>query len=267
MNRLRANRHHYQINNITIQAPEPYRPSARTTRVRIPKTKIGKGFRACEIVFVPLFSDTREWERLQQEGYPLGVEIPRGMFGREEQIERQLRRAGEAGVTHALCQNIGAVYVAKQLGFVLHGGFGLNITNTAAVEWAEREGLLDIEVSIELTLEQIARLGGNIPIGIVSYGLLPLMLTRNNPAPQSGFLRDRKGMTFPVQECGACTEILNAVPVVLSDRRQELKGIDFEVFRYSVENLVEIGENLPFFNQKEPVKGRFTRGLYYRGVE
>ena len=127
MNRLRANRHHYQINNITIQAPEPYRPSARTTRVRIPKTKIGKGFRACEIVFVPLFSDTREWERLQQEGYPLGVEIPRGMFGREEQIERQLRRAKEAGVTHALCQNIGAVYVAKQLGFVLHGGFGLTV--------------------------------------------------------------------------------------------------------------------------------------------
>ncbi len=86
---------------LNTMAPEPYRPSARTTRVRIPKTKIGKGFRACEIVFVPLFSDTREWERLQQEGYPLGVEIPRGMFGREEQIERQLRRAGEAGVTHA----------------------------------------------------------------------------------------------------------------------------------------------------------------------
>ena len=276
MNRLRANRHHYQINNITIQAPEPYRPSARTTRASIPKTKIGKGFRACEIVFVPLFSDTREWERLQQEGYPLGVEIPRGMFGREEQIERQLRRAGEAGVTHALCQNIGAVYVAKQLGFVLHGGFGLNLCNTYDLLWAEETGLADVELSLELTFERINRLGGSIGRGIVSYGYLPLMLCRNCPAKSIGLdcktcknnskMTDRKGKRFLLRCDGNSTEVLNCVPLYIAEKEISKLSTSFRVLRFTVENYVENVENAWEINDFSMLKDNFTRGLYKRGV-
>ncbi len=276
MNRLRANRHHYQINNIIIQAPEPYRPSMRTTRVRIPKTKIGKGFRACEIVFVPLFSDTREWERLQQEGYPLGVEIPRGMFGREEQIERQLRRAKEAGVTHALCQNIGAVYVAKQLGFVLHGGFGLNLCNTYDLLWAEETGLADVELSLELTFERIDRLGGSIGRGIVSYGYLPLMLCRNCPAKSIGLdcktcknnskMTDRKGKRFLLRCDGNSTEVLNCVPLYIAEKEISKLSTSFRVLRFTVENYVENVENAWEINDFSMLKDNFTRGLYKRGV-
>ncbi len=276
MNRLRANRHHYQINNIIIQAPEPYRPSMRTTRVRIPKTKIGKGFRACEIVFVPLFSDTREWERLQQEGYPLGVEIPRGMFGREEQIERQLRRAKEAGVTHALCQNIGAVYVAKQLGFVLHGGFGLNLCNTYDLLWAEETGLADTELSLELTFERIDRLGGSIGRGIVSYGYLPLMLCRNCPAKSVGLdcktcknnskMTDRKGKRFLLRCDGNSTEVLNCVPLYIAEKEISKLSTSFRVLRFTVENYVENVENAWEINDFSMLKDNFTRGLYKRGV-
>ena len=276
MNRLRANRHHYQINNITIQAPEPYRPSARTTRASIPKTKIGKGFRACEIVFVPLFSDTREWERLQQEGYPLGVEIPRGMFGREEQIERQLRRAKEAGVTHALCQNIGAVYVAKQLGFVLHGGFGLNLCNTYDLLWAEETGLADTELSLELTFERIDRLGGSIGRGIVSYGYLPLMLCRNCPAKSIGLdcktcknnskMTDRKGKRFLLRCDGNSTEVLNCVPLYIAEKEISKLSTSFRVLRFTVENYVENVENAWEINDFSMLKDNFTRGLYKRGV-
>ena len=103
------------------------------------------------------------------------------------------------------------------------------------------------------------------------------MLTRNNPAENDGnsfascktisFLRDRKGIAFPMQSYGACTEILNSVPVILSDRKHEIKGIDFEVFRFSVENSVEMGEKSLLFDRKLSSKGGFTRGLYYRGVE
>ncbi len=276
MNRLRANRHHYQINNITIQAPEPYSPSARTTRARIPKTKIGKGFRACEIVFVPLFSDTREWERLQQEGYPLGVEIPRGMFGREEQIERQLRRAKEAGVTHALCQNIGAVYVAKQLGFVRHGGFGLNLCNTYDLLWAEETGFADTELSLELTFERIDRLGGSIGRGIVSYGYLPLMLCRNCPAKSIGLdcktcknnskMTDRKGKRFLLRCDGNSTEVLNCVPLYIAEKEISKLSTSFRVLRFTVENYVENVENAWEINDFSMLKDNFTRGLYKRGV-
>ena len=74
-------------------------------------------------------------------------------------------------------------------------------------------------------------------------------------------------MEFPLQRSGACTEVLNSVPLELSDRRRELVGIDFEVLRFSVENSVEIGENLQLFNSEKCRNGAYTRGLYYRGVE
>ena len=167
--------------------------------------------------------------------------------------------------------------MAQELDMDIHGGFGLNITNTASVEAAEKLGLLDAEISFELTLEQISRLGGKLPLGIISYGRLPLMLTRNCPADNDGKnhrscknlpeLTDRKNVKFPMQHCGSCTEILNSVPVVLFDRKKELHGLDFEVMRFTVENSVETGENLQLFHQNKCRKDGYTRGLYYRGVE
>ena len=39
------------------------------------------------------------------------------MFGREQQIRAQLYRVKEIGVTDALCENIGALALAKEAGF------------------------------------------------------------------------------------------------------------------------------------------------------
>ena len=240
--------------------------SPKYFRGRFTNGDIPDSFLDSELIYVPMNLTDDEYNSLMDKGFAVAVEIPRGMFGMENQIFERLKHIQTLGINEVLASNIGAVEMAKNLDMDIHGGFGLNITNTASVEWAEQEGLLDIEVSIELTLEQIAKLGGKIPLGIVSYGLIPLMLTRNNPAPETNFIRDRKGIDFPVQTYGACTEILNSVPVILSDRKNELKGIDFEVYRFSVENSVEIGENSALFRQNTLSKGNFTRGLYYRGV-
>ena len=240
--------------------------SPKYFRGRFTNGDIPDSFLDSELIYVPMNLTDEEYNSLMDKGFAVAVEIPRGMFGMENQIFERLKHIQTLGINEVLASNIGAVEMAKNLDMDIHGGFGLNITNTASVEWAEQEGLLDIEVSIELTLEQIAKLGGKIPLGIVSYGLIPLMLTRNNPAPETNFIRDRKGIDFPVQTYGACTEILNSVPVILSDRKNELKGIDFEVYRFSVENSVEIGENSALFHKNDLAKGNFTRGLYYRGV-
>ena len=240
--------------------------SPKYFRGRFTNGDIPDSFLDSELIYVPMNLTDDEYNSLMDKGFAVAVEIPRGMFGMENQIFERLKHIQTLGINEVLASNIGAVEMAKNLDMDIHGGFGLNITNTASVEWAEQEGLLDIEVSIELTLEQIAKLGGKIPLGIVSYGLIPLMLTRNNPAPETNFIRDRKGIDFPVQTYGACTEILNSVPVILSDRKNELKGIDFEVYRFSVENSVEIGENSALFHKNDLAKGNFTRGLYYRGV-
>ena len=273
----RAQVHHYEINEIPIHKPQPYRPDGQELRARVPKTKLGEGFRGCERVFVPLFSDTREWERLLREGYSIGVEVPRGMFGREEQIERQLSRAREAGVSHALCHNIGALWTAKRQGFVLHGGFGLNLCNTYDLLWAEEYGIADVELSLELTFERINRLGGNIGRGIVSYGYLPLMLCRSCPVQGAGMdckscknrskMTDRKGKRFLLRCDGTCTEVLNCVPLYIAEEEISKLSTSFHILRFTVENSVENVERLGTINDFSMLKDNFTRGLYKRGVE
>lgn len=248
-----------------------------STRARFCDTNVPDSFLNCELIYVPLFAKDSELVSLMNRGFAVAAEIPRAMFGRESQIEKRLAEVKNLGINEVIASNIGAVALAQRLDMDIHGGFGLNIMNTASVEWAEDMGLLDIETSFELTLEQISKLGGNIPIGIISYGRLPLMLTRNCPAQNSAYgcrncknppkLRDRMSKEFLIGCDKQSCEILNSVPLVLSDRQDEIKGVDFQVLRFSVENSVEKEENLQLFNKQEPPKSQFTRGLYYRGVE
>ena len=277
LDQKRAVVHHYQINNITLKLPAPYRGGACRTRARITGTKPGKAFRETELTFVPLFSDIREIERLKTEGYPVGVEIPRAMFGREKQIRDGLRRVKELGVTDALCENIGALALAKEQGFALHGGFGLNLVNTYDLLWAQEYGLTDVTLSFELTFERIRRLGGEIGRGVISYGHLPLMLCRTCPNKSAGIdckscknhgiMTDRKGKRFFLRCGSGAVEVLNCVPLYIAEEELRDLPLTFHMLRFSVENYVEKVERTPDFTRFLMLKENFTRGLYRRGVE
>lgn len=246
-------------------------------RVRFTDCDISDEFLDSKLIYVPVTANDKQLIELMDRGFAIAVEIPRGMFGLEQNIYRHLKRIQALGINEVLANNVGAVEMAKSLGMEIHGGFGLNLANTEALKWAERQGITDTEVSFELTLEQIAKLGGNLPVGIITSGRLPLMLTRNCPAQNDGkgckhcaeppTIRDRKGIKFPIQCYGACTEILNSVPLTLADRKSEIRGVDFEVIRFSTENSAQKSETLRLFKQGLTPKNGHTRGLYYRGVE
>lgn len=274
----RSKVHSYTINNVEIfKDIQPFEGKKRAVRARTAGTKIGNGFKECELVFVPLFSDIREIKRLKNEGFKIGVEIPRGMFGREKQIETALNNVKAIGINDVLCHNIGALYQAKALGMTLHGGFGLNLVNTYDLLWAQEYGLKSVELSFELTFERINRLGATIDRGIISYGYLPLMLCRNCPNKSSGIdcktcrnqskMQDRKGKRFYLKCDGNCTEVLNCVPLFIADEEISKLSTSFNVLRFTVENYVENVENIKDFNGFSMLKDKFTRGLYKRGVE
>ena len=276
--RLRKNVHNYQINDVDISGDfTPYNQSESLTRASVRGTKISPAFKDCELVFVPLFSDIRETQRLKNEGYNVAVEVPRGMFDREKQIEAQLQRVKEIGVTDALCHNIGALHTAKNLGFTLHGGYGLNLVNTYDLLWAEEYGIKDVELSFELTFNRINRLGGNIKRGIITYGHLPLMLCRSCPVKGDGIsckscknqskMTDRKGKSFYLKCDGNCTEVLNCVPLYIAPQEFRTLSTNFNILRFTVENYVENVERIPDFNRISMLNDKFTRGLYKRGVE
>lgn len=261
-----------------IPSPRTYKSQSKMgMRAHFRNSNISDDFLYCELIYVPMFMPDNEITALIDKGFAVAVEIPRAMFGREHEIEKRLTDLKNLGVYEVLASNIGAVATARKLGMDIHGGFGLNLTNTASLEWTADIGLLDVEVSFELTLKQIEALGGDIPRGIISYGRLPLMLTRNCPHQNDGkgckncktppTIRDRKGKKFPIICDKRSCEILNCVPLILSDRQSEIKNVDYQVFNFTVENSVETrGKLLDYLNNK-CANGEFTRGLYYRGTE
>jgi U32 family peptidase len=102
------------------------------------------------------------------------------------------------------------------------------------------------------------------------------MLTRNCPAANAGgcknckaapVLTDRRGIHFPVQCYGACSEVLNSVPLYLADRMKEVRNQDFGLLRFTTETTAQAGEIIDQYLTGVPGEGEFTRGLYYRGIE
>lgn len=215
-------------------------------------------------VFIPLNSTIEDFIDNRA-----GAVIPRGMFGIEKEIETKLTKLKKAGVRKVLCPNIGGYRLAKDMGFEVFGDFGLNIFNS------ESANLIDNPIlSFELMLEQANKINAK-NTGIIVYGKVPLMLTRNCPIKTSigcyecnkkGKLTDRKGYEFPVI-CSdyPCVEMLNCVPIYMLDRMDEVKT-DFAHFYFSTESVEEV-ENIILLNEKkEKPPFKYTRGLYQRGA-
>ena len=247
-------------------------PAVRALRARFVNCRVPDDFLDCELITVPLHSSEAELEELLRRGFALCAEIPRGMFGTEKLIRQQLRRVKAVGIYDVLASNVGAVECALEEGMDVHGGFGLNLTNTRSLQWASDAGLMDAEVSFELTLEEIRSLGGTLPLGLISYGRLPMMLTRNCPAAAAfGGCRhcqeapvcvDRRQKEFPVQCLGGCTEVLNSLPLSLAGDR--IERVSFEMLRFTIESPEESAAIFRAHRNGRKPDGPCTRGLYRR---
>lgn len=214
-------------------------------------------------IFIPIWSSDEDFVDNRA-----GVEIPRGLFGMEEKLTKRLEHLKKIGVRKALCSNLGAYSLAQKMGFEVYGDFGLNIFNSESAQLFNSPIL-----SFEATLEQTNRIGAK-DTGIIGYGYLPLMLTRNCPIKNhlgcsrcTGKLTDRKGFEFKVK-CSPypCVEVLNPVPVYMGDRQKETKT-DFIHFYFTDESKNQVEQIINLFKTGGQFDGKYTRGLTYRGVE
>lgn len=267
----------YTINDFTIENPIPHKSETKLRYARVTSAKIGTAFKDFDLCFIPYNSSDDDLSGLISQGYKIGVEIPRTLFAREESVINNLKRLKNDGINDALCNNLAAVYIAKELGFNIHGGFGLNFTNTFDLIWAEEYGFTDTELSFEIQSEQIELLGANIPRGIVSSGYLPVMITRNCPNKSADVncktcggqskMKDRMSKSFIFYCDKNAVEILNTVPLDALDIAAKSKNLDFEMFRFSVENYVEKVESFPDLIAIQQKLREKTHGLYLRGVK
>lgn len=203
-----------------------------------------------------------------------GVEIPRGLFGAEDDLRRRLAQAKADGAAFALCGNIGAIPLALEAGLSPVGGWSLHITNQQSLSAAAESGLQAAVLSFELTLPQLRFARGCGCAGLFAYGRQPLMLLRNCPVKVHvgcaacgghGSLTDRKGVAFPVMCAGGCSELLNSVPLYLADRPADLRPFPFLYLHFTDESPARVAAVLDEYRRGGTPPAAFTRGLYDKG--
>ena len=212
-------------------------------------------------------------ETVARLGDRLVAQLPTMLFPDDAPaLAKRLDALCQGGLTAVWTNNIYALALGQRLGLTVHGGFGLNVTNTEAIREYERQGLSSLTVSFELAMGKIKALGGRLPLGIAAYGYLPLMHFRNCPVRAAigcaacdacGTLTDRRGTAFPV-ECadkkGAV--LLNSVPLHIADR--DLGGLDYALLYFTTESEAETRRVLEDFRLARRTEQPHTGGLYYR---
>lgn len=202
-------------------------------------------------------------------------EIPSLFFPSIElALEKRLQALYELGLRHVMCDNIGALTLAKRIGFAMHGGFSLNILNAQSLAFFQTLGLVDATLSIELSFAKLRKMKGSLKRGVIGYGYLPLMKMRACPAVSEGgcsdcngtrLLTDRKNETFTL----LCrekkySELLNCVPVYIADK--PVPSIDFQTLYFTMEDAKQCKYVTQLYEECASPAFRKTGGLYYRNL-
>lgn len=242
-------------------------------------SQIPNNFSALERIYLPvdeLFSH-REDPLVREHLSQFSVVLPRACFERENELEEHLAALRQMGITQALVHNLGDIPRCKRLGFTIEGGFSLNLTNSYALDSAAKMGITQAVVSFETPLECIRMLSHDIPIGIMGYGHLPVMLTRNCPLKNvttcgkcrtEGYhLTDRLGNHFAVSCSHGASEIYNPKILWLAERRKEFRGVSYMMLLFTTECAEQCEQVIRSYETGCPASGEYTRGLYYRRVQ
>ena len=204
------------------------------------------------------------------------AELPRGAASDEATI-KLLSALKQSGVEWAVCPNVSAFQLAKEQGFKIMGGFGLNLFNSYSLKTAQNLGALKTVISPEMSINEIAQLKEikNLEIFSMCYGRQPLMLTRNCPvkngvgcAAKKDYctITDRKKQTFPVICSNGFSEILNCKITDVSDSMDRIFA-DGGYLYFTIESPENTNKVIQEFLNNQSRKGEdYTRGLLKSGV-
>ena len=237
------------------------------------------------MLYVPihiLMQDSKLLQTLVRRGRVAAV-LPRIVHdGELPKLQHDMMVLHEMGIRDVLVGNLGLLIPAREAGMRIHGDFGLNIYNSAAMNVLRDWELASATVSFEMTLPQIRDMSKAVNAELIAYGRLPLMVTEHcliknrtgecSCQNTSTKLTDKTGAEFPIIKDGNnCRSILlNGKKLSWLDRQDDLAKLGLWAVRlyFTTENTREVDRVLSDYLDPQPFDpGACTRGLYLRGVE
>ena len=241
--------------------------------------QMGKGVDLTDKCFLP----AKELIKLRNtSSEKLGVIFPRIVPDHEyENLKKILQSIHDKGVKTAYIENIGHFKLAREIGFKIITGIGMNGFNSISIKELNKMGAERVTVSVENSFPQIRDIKPFCELGLFAYGRIPLMITENCVLKNSGncskkgcgeaILSDRRNERFLVLAEEGCRNIIyNSKVLYLADKLNEIKKlpISFIGLYFTDENKIKCDKII-----KEYITGKgtppkdFTRGLYNKGVE
>lgn len=221
-------------------------------------------------------------DNLREQKLPenIGLFLPQIIWDDEwAKIQEKLSLAKKMGIKNILVSNISQIAPLSQMGFEVEGDMGLNILNSRTLAEYAKLGVAHATLSPELMLSQIRDVKKCIPCEIIAYGRLPLMITENCSVSSGGkcsghgvhTLTDRRGFDLPV----VCLPrhrnmILNPDVMYLADKWADISAVGLSRIRlvFTLESGDEVLKICnEYLNHRGTPPQKFTRGLYFRGVE
>ncbi|MDE5754472.1 MAG: U32 family peptidase, partial [Oscillospiraceae bacterium] len=184
------------------------------------------------------------------------LESPR-IIRNEENYRRRLKKLFAKGYRDLICHNLEDIQIGKNIGFALHGGFGLNCTNSLTAYSLQKQGLQDVTASYELRAATIQKLSRMISCGAYLYGRIPMMLLRICPikAQESCYhqkncvLTDRTGRRFPLLCNADYLELFNSEILFLGDKLEFFSDLAFWDLYFTDETPEQIREILRIYEK------------------
>ena len=200
----------------------------------------------------------------------IAVEIPSIVFsGDEKKLLNKLKSLKALGIKKALCNNIGAIYLAKQAGLEALGGWGLNVLNSLSASVLEELGVSDITASFEINARNLSLFSSKINLGAICYGYLPLMRMRACPLERNcknctgiNTLTDRMNKNFTlVCQNKKYNVLLNSVPLYVGDKKF---NSDFSLLYFNLETDKQVSDIIYRYKNSLPLECEATGGLYFK---
>lgn len=164
----------YTISTGSVKNDEDYEPEYRCRFLKAEQVFTDPKIAAYSL---PVGELIRHPEIISEHVY---AEIPELVYPFEEdKTLEDLLKLKELGLKSALVNTYGAIRMAKTAGLEIHGGYGLNVTNSIAAQQLKEFGIKDITFSFELPYFKMKHLVCPVPRGCIIAGKLPLMQLRS----------------------------------------------------------------------------------------